>query len=203
MALSLTPPEISLREETTNQFLDRREKELVAQIAALRGQLSPKEAELSQIQRMRASLTIAGGNVLTSHNALAAVVTPNSSANVAYNNALVSVIGGQSAPPYPTMTIKELTIQALLDHFPNGGTAAEIRDFIRDAYRRTVEPSSLRPQMHRLKAAGSLVHDASTDTWNLDPRKRQLYTMYDHPTSRRGMPELQDDPAFPWEDDKK
>jgi hypothetical protein len=36
-------------------------------------------------------------------------------------------------PPYADKTIKQLVVQALFDHFPNGGTAADIRDFIRDA----------------------------------------------------------------------
>ncbi len=173
-------------EDTTSQFFERREKELVAQISALRGQLGPKEAELSQIQRMKASLTIADDN----SNALAqlGVSVPG------YTNALARFIGGPPIPPYASMTIKELTVQALLDHFPNGGTAAEIRDFIRDAYNRVIEPSSLRPQMHRLKGDSKLEHDPATDTWNLSPTARRNYSMYDHPTSRRAMRELQDEP---------
>lgn len=35
-----------MAEETTAQFLGRRERELIAQVAALKGQLAPKEAEL-------------------------------------------------------------------------------------------------------------------------------------------------------------
>jgi hypothetical protein len=36
------------------------------------------------------------------------------------------------------MTIKELVIQALIDHFPKGGTMMEIRDFIRLGYGKTI-----------------------------------------------------------------
>ena len=61
------------------------------------------------------------------------------------------------------MTIKKLVIQALLDHLKMGANAALMRDFIRDAYGRKIEPSSLRPQLHRLKADGVLTHDSSTD----------------------------------------
>ena len=93
---------------------------------------------------------------------------------------------------YGSKTIKELTIQALLDHFPNGGSAVAIRDFIRDAYSRTIEPSSLRAQMHRLKADSILGHDPSTDTWNFRDGKRALYGTY--PTPRKLMKELQDGP---------
>ena len=94
---------------------------------------------------------------------------------------------------YESMTIKELAIQALIDHFPNGATMMEIRDFIQDGYGRRIFPSSLRPQMHRLKEAGVLGQDPSTDTWNFQDGKRHLYAKYDHPTSRQAMNELKDD----------
>jgi hypothetical protein len=61
------------------------------------------------------------------------------------------------------------------------------------AYGRKILPSSLRPQMNRLKADGVLVYDSSTDTWNLTPEKRLGYVMFDHPMSRKAMQELQDD----------
>jgi len=199
-------------EETVDQFLARRERELTAQISALHGQIAPKEAELLQIRRVKAALNLGTelSKSLTSEAEFAA--SPLLSTN--YDAALASVIGGRSMPPYHAMTIKELTIQALLDHFPLGGTIAEIRDFIRDAYSRTVELGSLRTQMHRLKADNILGLDPSTDTWNFRDGKRALYAMYDHPTSRSAMKELQDEPIkfggdllkparkkFPWTDD--
>jgi len=214
-----------MAEETTAQFLNRREKELLAQISALRGQLGPKEAELAQITRMKASLTILGGNT-SPRNALLvespkdppggplalwdtnllgpiadSLVNVDSQYSKMSKEVAARIAAMLNAQPstaqafYAAMTIKEVVIQALLDHFPNGGTAAEIRDFIRNAYGRVVAPSSLRPQMHRLKADSILEHDPSTDTWNLNSRKRQLYATYDHPTSRRAMKELQDDPS--------
>ncbi|MGD0024764.1 MAG: hypothetical protein ABSC37_09085 [Xanthobacteraceae bacterium] len=157
--------------ETLAQFLERRERELLARVSALRGQLDPAEAELAQIQKVRGLLSVAreaGRTDLASD----APIGPN---------------------PFAQMTIKELVVQAILDHFPTGGTAAQIRDFIRDAYGRTIEPSSLRPQMHRLKGDAVLTHDPSTDTWNLTPEKRCQYSMYNHPSSRKAMTELRDD----------
>ena len=185
-----------MAEENTHQFLGRRERELIAQIAALRGQLGPLEAELVQVQKMRSFLPGGANNSLTS--GLADLVRPFAgianqlglTGNAAFDLGLIP------QPPnarYVAMTIKELTIQALLDHFPKGGTAAEIRDFIRDAYGRVIEPSSLRPQMHRLKADAVLLHDPATDAWNLTKEKRLAYSMYDHPTSRAAMSELKDE----------
>jgi hypothetical protein len=81
---------------------------------------------------------------------------------------------GLSALAYGGKTIKELTLQALLDHFPDGGTAAAIRNFIRDAYDRTIDPAKVRAQMRRLKADSILLHDPLTDTWNFRDGKRAL-----------------------------
>jgi hypothetical protein len=227
-----------MAEETTYQFLARRERELTAQVAALRGQLGPKEAELAELRRLKASTTIAGSALSgliagTEHvggsaqSALSELIrsNPNPLENLGVaspesplealgvtpsSNALTDLVTSPHArnlgrhkttdamPPtlmarFAAMTIKELVIQALLDHFPNGGTAAQIRDFMRDAYQRVIEPSSVRPQMHRLKADNVLMHDPATDIWNLYPKKRMAYTMFNHPTSRAAMEELQDD----------
>lgn len=70
----------------------------------------------------------------------------------------------------------------------------DIRNFIHDAYGVVIVPSSLRPQMHRLKADGILGQDPTTDTWNFRDGKRQIYKMYNHPTSRKAMKELHDEP---------
>lgn len=48
--------------ETLAQFLDRRERELTAQVSALRGQLEPRESELAEIQKMK--LLMAGGKAM-------------------------------------------------------------------------------------------------------------------------------------------
>jgi hypothetical protein len=197
--------------ETLEQFLDRREKELLARVSALRGQLYPAEAELTQIQQMKAVIGQGGAegvNLLIpqrNYNSLmepAMGVVPNLSGLAALGTAPVTPlsVGGVvphtlSAvnPRFLSATIKELVIQALLDGFPRGATMMQIRDFIRAGYGREIQPSSLRPQMHRLKADNILGQDPATDTWNFTDGKRQLYAMYDHPTSRRAMKELQDD----------
>jgi hypothetical protein len=212
------PPPGPPANETLEQFLDRREKELLARVSALRGQLNPAEAELAQIQQMKAAISMSaahplGANLLLpqrNHNSL---MEPALGVVRAADLSAISDLNGFSPlststgvgystlsavnPRFATATIKELVIQALLDGFPHGGTMMDIRNFIRAGYGREIQPSSLRPQMHRLKADGVLGQDTSTDTWNFtDARKRQLYAMYDHPTSRRAMKELQaDEPA--------
>lgn len=194
-----------MAEETTIQFLDRREKELLAQIAALRGQLGPKEAELVQVQRAKAALTSSAPGLLS--GTLPALNNPGvltgyadafepflgGSTEIGNANALWGGLAALARKSYAEMTIKELVVQCLLDAFPDGATAAEIRKFIRDGYAKEIEPSSLRPQMHRLRADGVLAHNDQTDIWNLDSTRRRLYTMYNHASSRAAMKELQDD----------
>jgi hypothetical protein len=197
-----------MTEETTQQFLARRKKELLAQISALKGQLAPKEAELAQITRFEASQTVASAvpaNALASivnHGpsnpletaifgtlgpektnalaqagasvsaALAEVAKSMTLAGPSMSDVMSRVIGNTASLRYAHMTIKQLVIRALLDHFHKGATAAEIREFIRNGYGREIDPSSLRPQMHRLKAEGILVNDAGNDVWDLSEKIR-------------------------------
>jgi hypothetical protein len=200
-----------MTEETVEQFLFRRERELMAKASALRGQLAPVEAELVKVQRMRAVLpapnrptNALSGLINQSDSNLPFKIAPASNALVTPTNPSITELVGAT---YANRTIKDLVIQALIDAFPHGAKIGQLRDFISDGYSRTVDPGSLRTQLHRLKAAGILGQDPSTDTWNFRDGKRGLYAMYDHPTSRRDMKELQDDnpeddaQRFPWEGD--
>ena len=177
-----------MADESVAHFLGRREQELIAQIKALKGQLAPLEAELAQVQTMRSFLPGGANSLEPSDNV--ATEAAKFLRQFAHDEAkgAFSLTG-----KYVQMTIKELVVQALLDGFPDGTTAAKIRDFIRDAYRRPIEPSSLRPQMHRLKEDGRLVYDQATEKWRLPPAARRQYALYDHPTSRQAMRELKDD----------
>jgi len=241
---------VPMAEESTLPFLYRRRRELIAQIAALRGQLAPKERELEQVDKMLTTVGApldASAELLPQRNSNAVItdyaaalrpfiehddkfkdfvehdhkfkemveqlktatgvspetlqklkeltVFPGSTEIEAIKKAIEGFSAQVVAPSqkYVNMTIKELVIQALIDHFPKGGTMMEIRDFIRLGYGKTIEPSSMRPQMHRLKADGILGQDALTDTWDFQDSKRRQYTMYDHPSSRAAMEELKDD----------
>jgi hypothetical protein len=182
-----------MTDETLHSFLARRERELAAQISALRGQaeeiqrqIATKTNEQSDIAGVKAGLRLRGSKSDLD-------IVGRAFESFVGRQATTDAMPAKVAERFAAMTIKELVIQALLDHFPNGGTAAEIRDFIRDAYARVIPPSSLRPQMSRLKADGVLGQEPSTDVWNLQDDKRVIYAMYDHPSSRAEMKELQDD----------
>lgn len=199
-----------MAEETTEQFLARRERELSARASALRGQLGSIEAELIKVQRMRGVLreeeqrpASALAKLLAPTHVGALSTTTPLSLSAHSSEALESLAKHPSIEsllsPYAGRTIKDLVIQALIDGFPNGATSAELRDFIAYGYSRTIDPGSLRTQLHRLKAAGILGQEPFGDAWNFRDGKRSLYSMYDHPSSRRDMKELQDDPEAPYQ----
>jgi hypothetical protein len=152
--------------ETIREFIERREKELRHHRAALEAQLAVISAELDELTAAKRSLGDAQVKRVEKEIFAFAMA--------------------------PGTTIKEMVIQALLDRFPKGGTLIDLRDFIHDAYGRDISPSSLRTQMHRLKADGVLGQEPSSDLWNFESDKRSLYAMYNHPTSRRAMRELRD-----------
>jgi hypothetical protein len=186
-----------MAEETTAEFILRRHAELSAQISALKGQLGPKEAELEQLEKMLDLMGLVENrrNALTGEYVSALrpfLDSPGANALVAGAGSALSQLA--AAADYSRMTIKQAVVQALIDHFPKGARTTELREFMKSGYGKEVEQSSLRPQLHRLKADGVLSFDPENQTWNLHPRKRVLYTMYNHPTSRAAMKELQDDP---------
>jgi hypothetical protein len=183
-------------DENLYAFVARRDRELTHQIAALKGQITQLTGELAQRERELLKVREISSDLASDVGIMKARLLGLSGAGKA------SFVAAQPlGQRYAEMTIKELVIQALLDHFPNGGSAIEIRDFIQDAYGRDIMPSSLRPQMHRLKTDGILGQEPTDDKWNFRDGKRALYSMYDHPSSRKAMRELQDEitGGLPWE----
>jgi hypothetical protein len=165
--------------ETVREFIERRDKELRHQMAALDAQISARKTELEELAFVKAKLD---------------EVEFERQEKEIFDYAMEDLPNAAVTADLATgKTIKDLVVQALLDHFPNGGTLIDIRDFIQDAYGRDIMPSSLRPQMHRLKTDGILGQEPSTDTWNFQDGKRRLFARYSHPSSRRAMKELRDE----------
>jgi hypothetical protein len=54
--------------------------------------------------------------------------------------------------PYQNLTMKQLVVRALTEHFQNGATAKQLREFFRDAWGREMERHNLSPQLSRLRA---------------------------------------------------
>jgi hypothetical protein len=173
-------------DESLRAFLDRRERELTAQIAALRGQIAPKEAELFEVQRAKHALgpppptaglgdalraiaahaeLHAGLGISATAEVTTATPSPQSSGPNASKPSAKPVgrmkVTGEMSPAFRAlferMTIKQLVVQALTDHFTSGTTQARLREFIRDAYGRDIASGSLSPQLARLIDEGVLM----------------------------------------------
>jgi hypothetical protein len=137
-----------MAEETTRQFINRRRKELTFQISALRGQLAPREQELADLNRMEAALTIAGGAPPPASTGLVDNLNPISGTSVSYVDAFQKFLEPAQ------LTIKDMILQALGNHFHAGATPSELSDYMKSAYGREVDRNSISPQLARLREEG-------------------------------------------------
>src|SRR6516225_4559692 len=142
-------------DENLRSFLDRRERELTHQVAALRGQIESKQRELADIQRVRATLApppsppdtssfdVAGDLVRAKHR-------PSVDLMQQTDNAPISGV----PPSNEKLTIKSMIVTALTSHFQDGATPAELRTFIKDVFGREIDRTSMSPQLTRLREDG-------------------------------------------------
>lgn len=64
-------------------------------------------------------------------------------------------------------TIQQMVQRALKDNFTSGATSHALREYMRDVYRMTIQPDSLRSQLARMKAKGIIEKNELTDMWRL------------------------------------
>lgn len=166
MAISLNVPDIRPAEETLADYLKRRERELIQQTAAIRGMLIPKEKQLEEVRQ-----------------AMKAIGLERS-----YAEELKSFVDqGQDTPPpnclsntleaaaFQTMqaiaeglTIKDLILRALNDHFHLGATPSELSDYMKAAYGREIDRNSISPQLARLRDEGLVQNtNALSGKWEI------------------------------------
>jgi len=189
-----------MSEESLRGFIPRRKRELTNQIAGLEGQVRQLHAVVAHLKTELAELdriekTLPPLPPLSAAFTGSVTYTAAPSTNEPEPSGIVTETTRRAlamAERFRTSTIKELVVQALLDHYPDGASMTSILHFIRDAYGREIPSSSLRPQMHRMKTDYVLVQGPDGH-WNLTSEKRKQYALYDHPTSRAAMKELQDD----------
>jgi hypothetical protein len=164
------------------QFLENRERELMEEIADLHGQLAPKEAELAEIRRAKAAIGMAaptpGGATgvsfsESSHQQGDAGCTFTSSGVVdlpahlaASSGATEPVYVPERRSPYDGMTMKQLVVKVLREHFHNGATTRQMLEFFRDAWGRDIERTNLSPQLSRLSQEG-IIDRLDDGQWHL------------------------------------
>jgi len=152
-------------------FVERRERELIHQLAALHGQIESKERELAQIRQVRAALLppLPDNNTCdVAANVVGEAVTRRAAALMRQaDNALV----GGVPPLTENLTIKEMIVTALSSHFHDGATPAELRTFIKDVFGREIDRTSLSPQLTRLREEGTI--EQRNAKWRLSGRQTQ------------------------------
>lgn len=118
-------------DDTFQQILLKREREVVSRIDELRKELDPLESEFKQIQAAKRALG------LPSTGALVPVNAPTAAA---------------------FMTMKQLVIYALKEHFREGATGKQLVEFFKSRYGREIARESLSPQLSRLRAEKKIDH---------------------------------------------
>jgi len=166
-------------DETLHDFLNRRERDLARQIADLRALVVPLEAELTQIRRAKLALGVASTTSLAD-----TAGQVDDSARRALESAL-----RRSSPK--GMTIKELILRALVEHFPQGASPSEIGQRIETEYGRRIDASSIRPNLSRLREEQLVVHDGLASRWIFNPAATgTLLLLFDKPEQEEEDSEL-------------
>jgi len=167
------------------QFLSDRESRLVELIGRLRDQLTPLENELAEVRRASASIgmgagTLTLGDAKPYHSPSAEALAAEAVDTWVESNTSDRQVKPLLANLY---TIKQLVLTALDAHFKNGATTQQIREFIRDAYKRDIDRSSLTPQLSRLAQESSVQRDSDSEFWRITTQGRRLIRRYTHHTS--------------------
>lgn len=120
----------------TADYLKRRAMQVKYQLSHLRGQIAPLEKEWADLET---ALNIFGLDVSD-------VPTTQCPASL-------------DPLPLNHLTIKQMIMSALQNSFESvGATPAELRDYIRSVYDRTVDRNSISPQLTRLRDDGHIAN---------------------------------------------
>lgn len=191
--------------EPLRAFLDRREKELADEIATLHRQLAPMEWELSEVRRAKGALGIEAstafhgtGTLTISEHPSGPVPAAIAGKGVGFATIVTGTLRGAAptgtaetiaAPPnlltsflssHKRLTMKQLVVKALMEHFERGATAKQLREFFRDAWGRDIERPNLSPQLSRLRADGVIELMPDTHVWRLTAKAfEQTFRMTD------------------------
>ena len=142
-----------MTEETLAAFLARRERELSNKLLAIDSSRRDIEIELAQVRiaKERAEALCpegAGFGVKIGDKR----IVDDPEGVEGFQKTVVSVTNKMIGPDAAELSIDSLIHRTLATRLNSGSTAAEIRDFIRDAYDRDIKADSLRAQLHRLKS---------------------------------------------------
>jgi hypothetical protein len=152
---------------TVSQYLVKREKELIQQTAALRGLLAPKEKELEAVRQAMEAI----GLPRSYAEGLRPFLEQDEGAQKAYPGIFNATDAAMLNLLAENLTIKDMILRALNDHFKKGATPSELSDYMRTAYGRIVDRNSISPQLARLRDEGLVQNtNALSGHWELTLR---------------------------------
>ena len=150
-------------DEPIANLLQRRERELVQRIYAIKEILLPAERELADVRKAMSALQIphdeppalsALGKALTGDYVSSLMPFLEKNTGNALTGGALSALGALQAQT--DLTIKQMILNALRDHFVDGATPTELSDYFRTAYGKVVHRNSISPQLARLREEGSV-----------------------------------------------
>jgi hypothetical protein len=144
---------------TVRGLLDVHEKSLVERIKTLREEIVPLEQELFEVRLAKGVLQKSVAAQSQPQLALAnpRMLTPQSAASKSEvsNFALTT---DRTRSPYSSLTIKQLVLKALQEHFPHGATANDMLHLFANVWGRgDIIRTSLSPQLSRLKEDDGMI----------------------------------------------
>ena len=146
-------------DETVYQFLTRRERELLNQIAAEKAATATKEIELAHVQSAKRTIGNLGAADKVKFGAPETLGATLAALGHSMRNGKID-----ETEPAP---IKQLILKAMWASFrETGATSSDLRQFIADAYGRNIHPSSMSPQISRLKNE-MLLKQKENEIWRL------------------------------------
>lgn len=162
-------------------FLEKREIELLDSMQRIRGEITrqqmllvPLEAELSEIRRCKASIGIAAqpaggiGAVRFAYVGTGGIGGHILNVDTLPRFETTATVPASGVVAYDDLTLKQLILKALIQHFPqNGATRSDLVAFFRAAWGREVQPNSLSPQLSRLASEGMIMYRDEDHRWEL------------------------------------
>lgn len=143
-------------------YLADREKQLKAELAALRERITPIERELFEIGLAQKAV-----GTVASEPFQAPLFQTSPDEHVDKEAADLwkeykRILAERTASPYFRLTIKDLVLKALEEQFKSGATAQELLEFFASAWGRDdIARTSLSPQLSRLRAEKKIERDGS------------------------------------------
>jgi len=136
-------------EKTIEEYLSGQVAKLRAEIDEITRRIAPLQIQLNKAERaLEAAKSVADETDESTH----IVATTSGGTTCIYDPAV-----GDYTSDFRSLTMKDLTVKALKEHFRNGATSSQLLEFFADKWGRSdIMRTSFSPQLSRLKNEGMI-----------------------------------------------